>query len=72
MLMELRASLTWLRSLRDVDDPTKFVQLIEYEAREDFEPTRQKMAGDARMQPFLQMWRTMFPGGIEIDVYQAV
>jgi hypothetical protein len=30
------------------------------------------MASDARMLAFLQMWRSMFPGGIEIDVYQEV
>jgi hypothetical protein len=61
-----------VRLLHNVDDPTKFVQIIEYEAREDFELTRQKMASDAKMQAFVQMWRAMFPGGIEIDVYQEV
>ncbi len=58
--------------LQNVDDPTKFIQVIEYEAREDWELNRQKMASDARMQAFLQMWRTMFPGATEIDVYQQV
>ena len=58
--------------LQNVDDQTKFVQIIEYEAREDWELNRQKMASDARMQAFLQMWRAMFPGAIEIDVYQEV
>ena len=59
-----------VRLLQNVDDPTKFIQIIEYEAREDWELNRQKMASDAKMQAFLQMWRTMFPGAIEIDVYQ--
>jgi hypothetical protein len=61
-----------VRLLQNVDDPTKFIQMIEYEAREDWELTRQKMASDARMLAFLQMWRSMFPGAIEIDVYQEV
>ena len=61
-----------VRLLQNVDDPTKFTQMIEYEAREDWELNRQKMASDAKMQAFLQMWRTMFPGAIEIDVYQEV
>jgi hypothetical protein len=61
-----------VRLLQNVDDPTKFMQMIEYEAREDWELNRQKMASDARMQAFLQMWRSMFPGAIEIDVYQEV
>jgi hypothetical protein len=61
-----------VRLLQNVDDPTKFIQMIEYEAREDWEFNRQKMASDARMLAFLQMWRSMFPGAIEIDVYQIV
>ncbi len=61
-----------VRLLQNVDDPTKFIQVIDYEAREDWELNRQKMASDARVQAFLQMWRTMFPSAVEIDVYQEV
>jgi hypothetical protein len=61
-----------VRLLQNVDDPTKFIQLIEYEADEGWELNRQRLAGDARMQAYLQGWRTMFPGGLEIDVYQDV
>jgi hypothetical protein len=48
------------------------VQLIEYEANEDWELNRQRVAGDPRMLVYLQTWRTMFPGALEIDVYQEV
>ena len=61
-----------VRLLQNVDDPTKFVQQIEYEAAEDWELNRQRLAGDARMQAYLQGWRAMFPGVLEIDVYQGV
>ena len=61
-----------VRLLQNVDDPAKFVQLIEYEANEDWELNRQRVAGDPRMQAYLQTWRTMFPGALEIDVYQEV
>src|SRR5487761_123264 len=56
-----------VRLLQNVDDPAKFVQEIEYEAGEDWELSRQRIAGDARMQVYLQTWRTMFPGALEID-----
>jgi len=59
-----------VRLLQNVDDPARFVQLIEYEANEAWELSRQRIAGDARMQAYLQTWRTMFPGTVEIDVYQ--
>jgi len=61
-----------VRLLQNVDDPTKFVQEIEYEAQEEWELNRQRIAGDVRMQTYLQAWRTMLPGAPEIDVYQEV
>ena len=61
-----------VRLLQNVDDPAKFVQVIEYEADQGWELNRQRIAGDARMQAYLQSWRTMFPGALEIDVYQEV
>jgi hypothetical protein len=61
-----------VRLLQNVDDPAKFIQQIEYEAQEDWELNRQKLASDARMQVYLQTWRTMFPGALEIDVFQEV
>ena len=61
-----------VRLLQNVDDPSKFVQEIEYEAQEEWELNRQRIAGDVRMQTYLQAWRTMLPGAPEIDVYQEV
>ena len=61
-----------VRLLQNVDDPAKFVQIIEYEADEDWELNRQRIASDPRMQVYLQTWRTMFPGVLEIDVFQEV
>jgi hypothetical protein len=61
-----------VRLLQNVDDPAKFIQIIEYEADEGWELNRQRIAGDLRMQAYLQTWRAMFPGAMEIDVYQEV
>ena len=58
--------------LRNADDPTKFIQVIEYETHEHFELNRQSIASDMRMQTYLQAWRAMLPGALEIDVYQEV
>jgi len=61
-----------VRLLQNVDDPAKFVQIIDYEAVEDWELNRQRIASDPRMLVYLQTWRTMFPGALEIDVFQEV
>lgn len=61
-----------VRLLQNVDDPSRFIQEVEYETAEAMEMNRQRIAGDPRMQGYLQAWRTMLPGAVEIDVYKEV
>jgi hypothetical protein len=61
-----------VRLLQNVDDPNRFLQEIEYDAPEAIELNRQQIASDPRVQAYLQAWRTMFPGAIEIDVYKLI
>jgi hypothetical protein len=61
-----------VRLLQNVDDPSRFLQEIEYDAPEAMEMNRQQIASDPRVQAYLQAWRTMLPGAIEIDVYKVV
>ncbi len=60
------------RLLRNADDATRFIQVIEYETPESFEMNRQSIASDARFQVYLQGWRAMLPGALEIDVYEEI
>jgi hypothetical protein len=59
-----------VRLLQNVDDPNRFLQEIEYDAPEAMELNRQKLASDSRVQAYMQAWRAMLPGAIEIDVYK--
>ena len=61
-----------MRLLQNVDDPAKFTHEIEYDAPEALELNRQKIASDLRMQAYLQAWRSVFPGAVEVDVYKEV
>ena len=61
-----------VRLLQNVDDPARFMHEIEYETHEVIELNRQRVASDPRVQAYLQTWRTLLPGSIEIDVYQEV
>ncbi len=61
-----------VRLLQNVDDPGRFLQEIEYDAPEKIEMNRQQLASDPRVQAYLQAWKTMFPGAIEIDVYKVL
>ncbi len=59
-----------VRLLRNVDDQTQFLQVIEYRAEQAFELNRHKLASDPMVQQYLQGWRAMFPGAVEMDVYE--
>ena len=63
---------TEVRLIQNVDDPGRFIQIIEYETAEAMELNRQRIASDPRLQTYLQAWRAMLPGGVEIDVYKDV
>jgi hypothetical protein len=59
-----------VRLLQNVDDPARYIQEIEYDTPEVIELNRQQLASDPRVQAYLQTWRSLLPGAIEIDVYQ--
>jgi len=61
-----------VRLLQNVDDPSRFLQEIEYEAPEAIEMNRQQLASDPRVQAYLQAWKAMFPGAIEIEVFKVL
>ena len=61
-----------VRLLQNVDDPNRFLQEIEYDAPETLETNRQQIASDPRVQAYIQGWKTMFPGAIEIEVYKVL
>ena len=61
-----------IRLLRNADDQAQFLQVIEYETDRAFELNRQKLASDPMIHNYLQAWRTLFPGAIQVDVYEDV
>jgi len=60
------------RLLRNVDDPSQFIQVLEYAVPEMLETNRQAIAGDAMIQGYLRAWRSFIPGGVEVDVFEEV
>jgi len=61
-----------VRLLQNVDDPSRFIHEIEYDTHEVIELNRQRVASDPRLQAYLQTWRSLMPGAVEIDVYEDV
>jgi hypothetical protein len=59
------------RLLQNVDRPTQFTQILDYEIDAALETSRQQVAGDPRLQALLQSWRAIFPS-MEIDIFREV
>jgi hypothetical protein len=61
-----------VRILQNVDSPSQFIQILDYDVNQSLETSRQQIASDPRLQAFLQGWRQMFPGSVEVDVFRDV
>jgi hypothetical protein len=61
-----------VRLMRNADDPSQFVQIIEYQMDPGLEASRQKVASDPMIRNYTQAWRAVFPGPMELDVYEDV
>jgi len=59
-----------IRLLRNVDDPSQFMQVVEYETDAGLELNRQKIASDPMMRTYLESWRMVLRAAPEIDVYE--
>jgi len=60
-----------VRFLQNADDPSKIIQIVEYDAPLSLEANRQTIASDPRVQTYLQMWRAMVPN-VQVDVYREI
>jgi len=63
---------TGFRVLQNVDEPTQLVIEIEYAANAELELNRHKVASDPMVRAFLQGWRTILAGTVDMDVYMDV
>ena len=61
-----------VRLMRNADDHAQFVQIIEYQTDPTLEASRQKVASDPMIRNYMQAWRVVFPGPMEMDVYEDV
>jgi len=61
-----------IRLLRNADDQSQFVEVIEYRVDKGLELSRHKLASDPIAQNFVTAWHALFSEGIEVDVYEDV
>jgi hypothetical protein len=61
-----------VRLLRSIDDPTRFIEVIEYDDRDVFEKDQHRVASDPQMRGYLQTWRSLLAQGVEVETYEDV
>ncbi len=61
-----------IRLLRQVDDPTRFIEVIEYDSLEAFNKDQQRVDNDPQMRSNLQTWRSLLEERIEVETYEDV
>ena len=61
-----------VRLMRNADDHAQFLQIIQYQTDPSLEASRQKVASDPMLRNYMQAWRAVFPGPMEMDVYEDV
>jgi hypothetical protein len=61
-----------VRLLQNVDDPSRFTQIIEYDMDASIELNRKQIASDPRWQTSLNMWRSVVSGAMDVDIYVDV
>ena len=60
------------RLLRRIDDPTRFIEAIEYDSPEAFNRDQHRVDNDPQMKSYLQTWRSLLEEGVEVETYEDV
>ncbi len=59
-----------VRLLRNRADPTRFLEVIEYEDEEAFEKDAVRVRSDPEMKRLLDRWRALLVGEVEVEVFE--
>lgn len=61
-----------LRLLRSIEDPSRYIEVVEYDTKAAFEADEKRIATDPRMQSLLQAWRATLAGEVIVETYEDV
>lgn len=61
-----------VRRLRSVEEPARYIEVIEYETIEAFDRVQTRLSGDPRMLALIKRWRKLLKGNIDIETYMDI
>lgn len=61
-----------VRLLRRIDDPSRFIEIVEYDSVDAFERDQRRVEHDPAMAAYLATWRALLAGGVEVEAYEDI
>lgn len=61
-----------VRLLRNVEEPSRYIEVIEYDTVAAFDADEARISGDPHMQTLLQAWRETLDGEAIVETYEDV
>jgi quinol monooxygenase YgiN len=61
-----------IRLLEDTSDPSRFIEIVEYESQESYERDQSRVENDGQMQTYLHRWRSLLSNPVEVEVYKEI
>lgn len=61
-----------VRLLRSIEQPARYIEIIEYETLEAFQHDEKRLTDDATMKSLIQEWRGLIAGDLEVEAYEDV
>lgn len=58
-----------IRLLEDRADPTRLIEVVEYDSRESYERDQRRVESDPEMKRFLERWRALLEEPPIVEVY---
>jgi quinol monooxygenase YgiN len=61
-----------IRLLRSRSEPRRFIEVVEYADRSAHDRDQIRVANEPRMKGFLERWRALLEGPVEVETYEEV
>lgn len=61
-----------IRLLRNREDPSRFIEIVEYDDRETHDRDQVRVDSDPQMRDLLDRWHTLLEGVLEVETYEEI
>jgi hypothetical protein len=59
-----------IRILRNTNDPSRFIEIVEYATDDAFESDQRRVAEDRQMKTLLAEWHALLADAVEVEIFE--